>query len=479
MIENRKYKYIWTGILSLLLTLLVIGIFSWEANTGYTTVILMISAMYLAYVIWANIEMNREVELQKEGKNKKAGYILAFILLGGIVLRIYIGMLVPGYQSDMACWTAWSQAASGSGLFEIYRNSSFLDYPPGYIYILHIIGSSAKILGIDVFSPAYMLMLKTPSIIADIVTAWIIYKIASKKINIEAGLWLSLLYVINPLVIIDSAAWGQIDSILSLAVIGYLFFLYKRKIVLATLVFVVGLLIKPQMLFFGPVLAVVYIKYLKEEGIKRGMKVFFSSLFSGIALFVAVVIPFGKEQPWYWIFEKYMGTIGSYNYITLNSANLYGLLGLNWMSTEEIKWGISLFSWGIIGLVVSVMIYFIIAFFNKNRKNLFINTAMLMTGIYALGLKMHERYIFPVIVILLLAYVFDNRNSIFAIFGILGTAVFINIAQVLVRIHIPPEELLFKSISAVVVAVYIGMVVLCAILAKKSRRPELDVNPLE
>ncbi|MCD6322426.1 MAG: hypothetical protein J7L77_05310, partial [Clostridiales bacterium] len=350
--------------------------------------------------------------------------------------------------------------------------------PPGYIYVLHIIGSIGKLTGIECGTQLYNLLLKIPAIISDIIMGWIIYRLCSKKFMYKLGLILAFIYVMNPLVLLDSAAWGQIDSILTLAVAGYLLALYKENIIGATLIFVTGLLIKPQMLFFGPVLAVVFIQYISKAGWGKAIKTFFISLFSGVALFVLVVFPFTGDKPWYWIFEKYMGTINSYDYITLNSANLYGFFGLNWMPTDTVKLGLTLGTWGLIGLVATVVIYFVVGFINRDKKNIFMLTAMLMTGVYAFGLKMHERYLFPVIAILLIAYIYDNKKSILAKFSVLTTAVFINVAQVLAVIHIPPEDLIFKVSSGVVVAVYIWIAVYCFIEAVKSYK-DSKINHME
>jgi hypothetical protein len=95
---------------------------------------------------------------------------------------------------------------------------------------------------------------------------------------------------------------------------------------------------------------------------------------------------------------------------------------------------------------------------------------MMITGIYTFGLKMHERYIFPVIAILLIAYIYDNKKSILAKFSVLSTAVFINVAQVLALIHIPNDDLIFKICSGLIVAAYIWITVFCFRDAVRSLR---------
>lgn len=464
MAGKRNNTNLWAIVPTALAAVMVAGVFTLGSpdefiSGSFTTAILVVAIGYCLFAIWSMFSLNEDV-IGDERTYKRTGMIIV-ILIFAFIMRIYIGMMIDGYPTDMACWTSWSVDSAGKGLFEFYSVTAFCDYPPGYIFILHIIGSIGKILGIEAGSDAYNLLLKMPSILADLVMVWMLYRMCLKKLKPTMGLIIGFLYAVNPLVILDSAAWGQIDAIIMLAIAGYLLALYKKNIIGASIFFTIGLLIKPQMLFFGPVLAVVFIKYIGERGWVKSLKVFLISVFSSLAVFAAVVIPFTGDKPWYWIFEKYIGTIGSYNYITLNSANIFGMFGLNWVPTDTVKLGMSLGIWGIIGLAVTVTLFFVLSFINRDNKNIFILTAMLMTGIYAFGLKMHERYIFPVIAILLIAYIYDNKKSILTKFIVMSTAVFINVAQVLALIHIPKKDLIFIVSSGLIVAVYIWITVFC------------------
>ena len=481
MTGKNNNTNLWVLVPAILAAVMVAGIFIFgdpdEFMSGsFTITILAVSIGYCLFAIWSMFSLNDKV-IGDNREYKRTGMIIV-ILIFAFIMRIYVGMMITGYPTDMSCWTSWSADSAGNGLFKFYSTTTFCDYPPGYIFILHIVGSIGKIIGIEAGTEGYNLLLKIPSILADIAMAWILYRLCVKKLKPTMGLIIAFLYAVNPLVILDSAAWGQIDAVLMLAIAGYLLTLYKKNIIGASLFFTVGFLIKPQMLFFGPVLAVVFIKYISERGWGQAIKVFLISIFSSLALFAAAVIPFTGDKPWYWIFEKYMGTIGSYNYITLNSANIFGMFGLNWVPTDTVKLGLSLGIWGIIGLAATVILYFVLSFINRDNKNIFILTAMLMTGIYAFGLKMHERYIFPVIAILLIAYIYDNRKSILAKFIVMSTAVFINVAQVLALIHIPRKDLIFIVSSGLVVAAYIWITVFCFKDVIKSYR-DSRVNLME
>lgn len=477
MKRQEKNKLIWPILTAGFLLLLIAGIFllpTGENSISFNRLILLIAAIYAAYILFAAVEAERDDLNPFSDSGKGAVAIMISVTAAGLILRVLIGLAVPGYPADMSCWTAWSQAAAGSSFFSAYENTSFLDYPPGYLYILHILGSLGNMLGIECGTSLYNLLLKIPSILADLGMAWILYSIGKRENKVKLGLLIAVLYAINPLTILNSAAWGQIDSILTLAVAGYLLLLYRKKIFAATLVFTAGLLLKPQMLFFGPVLAVVFIKHLFEDGIKAGMKTFFISFTGGAALFVITVLPFSIGKEWTWILGKYMGTINSYPYATLNAANVFGMLKLNWQSLESSLLGLKLSAWGTIGLAFSVTIYFAISFINKNKANIFMLSALLMTGIYALGHKMHERYLFPIMVVLLIGFIYQKRGVIMYVYGLLSTALFINVAQVLAVTHIPKDDVLYRLSSLAVVLSYILLIGASLVFSIKSRKKNYE-----
>ena len=62
----------------------------------------------------------------------------------------------------------------------------------------------------------------------------------------------SALMAFNPMAIVDSAVWGQMDSVLALLTLWCLYLYVKDKKPFCAAVFVLGVLVKPQMLMFGP-----------------------------------------------------------------------------------------------------------------------------------------------------------------------------------------------------------------------------------
>jgi Gpi18-like mannosyltransferase len=142
----------------------------------------------------------------------------------GLLLRFSSATLMDGHPFDLNLFRNWA-ASAANNLFGVYDNSR-IDYPPLYMYVLYLIG---KLAGITALSPYFILLLKLPSMLADIATSLIIYRLARKYLAAEISILLSAFYIFNPAVLINSTFWGQVDSFFTLIVIAAVFLLSEKK----------------------------------------------------------------------------------------------------------------------------------------------------------------------------------------------------------------------------------------------------------
>jgi hypothetical protein len=212
------------------------------------------------------------------------------------------------------------------------------------------------------------------------------------------------------------------------------------------------------------------------KGFRKGFSVFAKGFGFSAAIFIAAVLPLSSGQRWTWVIEKYFGAVESYDFITLNSANLYGMLGLNWMELTTSTAGKVWFIVSISAMVISVAGYFILSFMDRKDGRMFFLAAVLMIGIFVLGPKMHERYIFPVIAILLMSYVYEGGIEGISFAGIIGVAAFVNCAQVLSVIYIPAKNPVFITSSLIMTLCYIAMTGLAAFEIIGERRKDRKLS---
>ncbi|MBQ3574479.1 MAG: hypothetical protein IJA26_02330, partial [Clostridia bacterium] len=182
-----------------------------------------------------------------------AGAALSIGLAIAFVLRIVLAVTVRGYNTDINCFSAWSDRIFQTGFVNFYSPDYFCDYPPGYMMMLWPAAAIKSLFGIGWQTPAHLALIKLHPIVFDILGALLIWRYAEKKgLQKHASMALALLYAFNPMAIIDSAAWGQIDSIFTLLIAVCALKAADEKYIPALTAFAAAALIKPQALLFGP-----------------------------------------------------------------------------------------------------------------------------------------------------------------------------------------------------------------------------------
>ncbi len=68
---------------------------------------------------------------------------LALFLLTALSIRLLAAALSKGFGSDIACFAAWADRIFQVGPGNFYSPEIFTDYPPGYMYVLWLIGGAS------------------------------------------------------------------------------------------------------------------------------------------------------------------------------------------------------------------------------------------------------------------------------------------------------------------------------------------------
>ena len=146
------------------------------------------------------------------------GYIWFIVLaLLGLAVRGYYAWTVRGYSTDINCFAYWGEQFCDKG-FKFYATDGFCDYPPVYMALLGVVSALRRLLGLEYQSAGHILLIKLFPILADVFTAWLVYRLFSKEHGRGRGLLLASAILFNPAYLADSAAWGQADSLLALLV---------------------------------------------------------------------------------------------------------------------------------------------------------------------------------------------------------------------------------------------------------------------
>lgn len=407
--------------------------------------------------------------------------ITAVVLAGGLAARLLIAPVTPGYSSDMATFTAWAGTAASAGLSRFYAVSTFTDYPPGYVYVLYALGKLRSVFHLPLGSPGLLLLMKSPAMLADLVTGYVLLRLVKPMAGIGAAVALALLYVFNPAVLVDSAVWGQVDSFFTLFLLLSLLQLAKGRLERATILFALTLLIKPQALIFAPVYLFAFLR-------GRSWKRFAQSSLAGIGAFVLLVIPFSVHQHPLWIAKLYGKTLASYPYATLNAFNLFALAGGNWQPQGATLFLFSYQVWGTTFLVLSVGFAGYLFWRKKGDRpgNDLLLALLLVTCVVLLGAKMHERYWFPAIALSAASFAYFKDRRLLQVFLGISVCQFINIAYVYafskVKIYQLPKTdglLLLTSAVSLLLLAYLVKISYDLLIAGRSLPvPDAKADPV-
>ena len=394
------------------------------------------------------------------------------MLLGGaLLLRLVLALVTDGYPYDMSCFVAWGDKLAAEGPAAFYSEGYFADYPPGYLWVLGLVGAIRAALHIAYESKwTYFLLALVPSL-CDCGLAWLVYRTAKRSswgVKEHTALVLTAFTAFNPLMLFDTGVWKQIDGAFALPLVLCFVLLEQRRYLPAAVLYGVALAIKPQALLFGPVLAVCYLAAITLE--KDRLRAF-GRCFGGAAL--ALLPPLLTGLPFFGVvqlipklIDKYTGTMSGYPYATINAFNWLAALGGNWKElADPALFGISWQQLGCLNilLVTAGLAYFAVRSVRGGWCSPLLLAAYYGIGIFTLAHCMHERYMVPGVLLTLLAAALWNDIRLYAAGVGLSLTGFINLAAVYSLTGSNDEWLTSATSSTVAVLTGLGETV-CFVL---------------
>jgi len=358
-------------------------------------------------------------------------YWLIALIASALVIRLAIAFMIRGYYTDINCFTLWSERMYARGPLDFYSTEYFCDYPPLYMLMLYLAAWIRDIAGIGYLSEMHIVLVKLMPIIFDLALAALVYGIAKKHAGTRIALMCAAICALNPAAIVDSAAWGQIDSVFTFFTVLAAAMLCARSYAAALPVIVIAMLIKPQALLFAPLgLFALVTDILRHEDRKNALIQAGIGLGAGVAMLLIFAFAFHAEgvSPIEWLIGQYSGTMQGYPRITINAFNLYQLLGLNWVELTA-EPAITKVAWVLFAL--SYLYSFLLYWKAKRPSALYVSAAALIMLICAFGPMIHERYVYPALILLLLAYAKEKDWRIMISLAVLSVTLFMNEVLVL------------------------------------------------
>ena len=329
------------------------------------------------------------------------------MLVAGLLIRL-VYIHAQGFKNDVASFESWAITLAAHGFAHFYGTTTFLDYPPGYFYILGIIGA----VWYEWFRPhdfGYAILaelVKLPAIFADLGVGALLYAVVRRFAAPAVALGAAALYIFNPAVIFVSALWGQVDSVSAGFALLAIYCLLRsddfKRPNTATLWIVGGwlsigysLLVKPQ----AAVLLPFMIAFAFTDTTRRALRTRATAYGIAAALIftIALVEPFHPLNPIaaiVWLLERLAYGSNVYGYNTINAFNLWAIRGQFWQPDSQLILFLPQWLWGILLVIAALALTLWRYIQAKSAQALLEASAIATLAFFMLSTRMHERYIF-------------------------------------------------------------------------------------
>lgn len=232
-----------------------------------TALFIVLTIAVIAFTVWLLVRSINAEGAVTLGKGKIGfGTALLIIILAGALIRIVFTFVSAGNRDELKIaldaaeeWIKYGPSEYIRRYFSDLNSSDtgrFL-YPLTYYYVGLTAGSLMSA-GLSSSSVLVAFSLKLPLIIADAVTALVIYKLTAKYRNKQVALILASFICFCPLFIFASAVWTSVHSLLACLIAVSFCFLVEKKHILSIAVYAVTLLIVKDASYLFPLYLVYY-----------------------------------------------------------------------------------------------------------------------------------------------------------------------------------------------------------------------------
>ena len=305
--------------------------------------------------------------------------ILGALLIAAVVVRL-LALQIDGHDGDVRVMARWAERIADVGPFEFYEGSGSIY--PALLYPLWILGALLDGEALD-------LAIKGLSIPWDLAIGAVLYVLLDRRFGAVTAVLGACLYLFNPGVIMAGPAWGQVDSAGTLFVLGAAIAASRSSFAIGGGLAVVAMLMKPQ---FGIAVVAVGVAALYVAWRDRRWQPPFDAIAGGLVAYGLIAIPLALSP------FDYLGLLGEtavrQPMTSLYAFNPWALVAPFETPDEPyVGIGLALLAVGLIGSLLPIRR-------GNTLAAVLAITALLALSLYFLPTRVHERYLFPVLALL-------------------------------------------------------------------------------
>ena len=329
---------------------------------------------------------------------------IALIAICAVTLRLIIAyVLLPanaGFTADLNAFRGWAADLGANGPWGVYDRGYFLDYLPGYLWILWPLGAIAGALTSNADPGA---LIKLPAIVADALLIIATIRLAGDLgASQRAQRVVAVLLAFTPIIWLNSAVWGQVDSVGATVLIFAASELVRGKTLRAAALAALAAIIKPQFGILIPIVAMLAFRRGRRYGDPWTLPL---TGLVGAAVVSLVAFPFGLTLVG--VIGKVGEAAGNYPYLSVNAWNPWALVStagaglfLNgtWGSdlAPLVAGGPPAVAYGAALLLVATLVA-TWATRSDEKVRTIIALMFIAIAFFVVPTRVHERYLYPAI----------------------------------------------------------------------------------
>jgi len=324
-------------------------------------------------------------------------YLLWLIFFLAVASRVF-AISLPAHPYDMATFQAWGSRLLQVGPLHFYENT-WSDYLPLPLYFTALISTLSTWLHLS-----FGLVFKS---VVSLLELSLIIAI-TRSFRPPSRLLLFSLLALSPALLLDSAFWGQLDTIPALLALLSLTHLitpgvkgaHTPGVLVTSVLFGLAVAIKPIMILVTPILWILAFK--KGKGWQF-------PLFSALTFFATALPMAGLASPRL-LWERTLEQAGTYPFTTINAWNIWSLVPLaTWPPDNQIILALSAHTAGL--LMFGLLSFLILRNWYRtgwSPKFVFRVVGTILVTFFVFTTRMHERHLLFGLPFLALATIYES-----------------------------------------------------------------------
>ena len=315
-------------------------------------------------------------------EDRRAQLAIAGVIVIGVLLRLLV-LRSQGFPSDVATFEAWAKRVAEVGPANFYAPGYFSDYPPGYLYVLGL-------LGLFLDGEFLRLAVKAMSIPFDVAIAVVAATLVWRTAGRATAILAAALWMLAPGPIFAGPYWGQVDAVGTLPLMLALIMAGRGRWGWAGVLAGLAVMIKPQ---FGVGLIVIVaaaaVLWIRQADWRAPIRTI-----GGAAVTIAALgLPFraGPGE----LIDLVRSAAETYPYTSLYAFNIWSIVGDFWKPDDDY------FAIGGLLLLLGLAASCAMVWRRRDVPTLLAAGALATFAFYFLPTRAHERYLFPAFALLL------------------------------------------------------------------------------